>query len=49
MNFKFMKPEVHYRKANLIKLVKTSYEGKKKKTVKTAKGKKKPHMLHIEK
>lgn len=48
MNFKFIKPEVHYRKANLIKLVKTSYEGKKK-TVKTAKGKKKPHMLHIEK
>lgn len=30
MNFKFIKPEVHYRKANLIKLVKTSYEGKKK-------------------
>lgn len=30
MNFKFIKPEVHYRQANLIKLVKTSYEGKKK-------------------
>ena len=28
MNFKFIKPEEHYREANLTKLVKTSYEGK---------------------
>lgn len=29
MNFKFIKPEENYRKANLTKLVKTSYEEKK--------------------
>ena len=46
MNFKFIKPEVHYRQANLIKLVKTSYEGKKK-MLKQLK-EKKTHMLHIE-
>ena len=46
MNFKFIKPEEHNRKANLTKLVKTSYEGKK--LLKQLKGKK-PHMLHIEK
>ena len=46
MNFKFIKPEEHNRKANLTKLVKTSYEGKK--TIKTAKGKKTPHVTYRE-